>query len=434
MSVEVTGVDKGSPAQRAGIQPGDVLETLNGHEIVDVLDFRFYQNEKRLIAVYLRNGKRRRAKIRKGEYEETGMEFSTYLMDKQHSCRNKCIFCFIDQMPPGMRESLYFKDDDSRLSFLFGNYITLTNISEHEVQRIIEMHISPINISVHTTNPELRVKMMKNRFAGEALSILHRLAAAGIELNCQLVLCPGINDGEELRRSLSDLTAYESVACVACVPVGLTKYREGLEPLRPFTAKEAAEVIDLIDEFGDKMEKERGGRVAYASDEFYLLSGREIPPAAYYGDFLQLENGVGLWALLKSEAQKALEDQEPPKAARHISVATGVSAAALLKEIAKSCEKRWENFRCDVYTIENRFFGPLITVAGLVTGGDLLEQLKGKDLHDGLYIPSVMLRQHEDCFLDDITLRDVKKQLNVPVIPVNNDGYELIAAFAGENI
>ena len=434
MSVMITGVDKGSPAERAGILPGDMLETLNGHEIVDVLDFRFYQNEKKLIACYIRNGKRRRAKIRKGEYEETGMEFSTYLMDKQHSCRNKCIFCFIDQMPPGMRESLYFKDDDSRLSFLFGNYITLTNISEHEVQRIIEMHISPINISVHTTNPELRVKMMKNRFAGESLSVLHRLAAAGIELNCQLVLCPDINDKEELRRSLSDLTAYESVGCIACVPVGLTRYREGLEPLRPFTAKEAADVIDLIDEFGDQMEKTRGERVCYASDEFYLLSGRPIPDAAYYGDFLQLENGVGLWALLKSESLKALEDQEPPKKLRHISVATGVSAAPLLKEIAKRCEERWENFKCDVYTVENRFFGPLITVSGLVTGGDLLQQLKDKELHDALFIPSVMLRQNEDCFLDDITLETVRNELKVPVFPVNNDGYELIAAFAGENL
>ena len=431
MSVEVMGVEKGSPAAKAGIKAGDTLISINGNEIMDVLDYRFYQNETRLVLEIRRAGKMKKLKLKKDEYSECGMEFSTYLMDKQHSCKNKCIFCFIDQMPEGMRESLYFKDDDSRLSFLFGNYITLTNITEHEVERIIKMHISPVNISVHTTNPELRCKMMNNRFAGDALNILYRLSDAGIALNCQLVLVPGINDGNELRRSLTDLTKCESVGCVACVPVGLTKHREGLVQLNSFDKASANEVLDIINEFGDKLYKERGERVCYAADEFYLLAERPIPEAEFYGDFLQLENGVGLWALLKSEAESAISDVKIADFDRNISIVTGELAAPLLREIASNVAFRIQGVSCEVFPIKNNFFGPKITVAGLVTAGDIIDQLKGKCLGEEMLIPRSMLRQGEDCFLDDVTLSELSAELNVKITPVDNDGYDLIDKILG---
>lgn len=433
MSVLIKSVDRGSPAERAGITAGDMLVSINGNEIVDVLDYRFYQNEKRLVLEVLKNGKLKKIKIRKGEYDETGMEFETYLMDKQHSCRNKCIFCFIDQLPDGMRESLYFKDDDSRLSFLFGNYITLTNLSEHEVERIIKMHISPINVSVHTTNPGLRVKMMKNRFAGEKLALLKRFSDAGIALNCQLVLCPGWNDGDELRRSLSDLLKYPTVGCIACVPVGLTKYREGLEKLEPFSKERSAEVIDIIDSFGDECFKTRGERICYAADEFYLKAEREIPEPDFYGDFLQLENGVGLWSLFKSECEQAVEDINQNETERNVSVATGVAAAPLISYAARLCEKKVKGLHVTVHTVINNFFGENITVAGLVTGGDIIEQLSGKPLGSELLIPSVMLRQGEDCFLDDITVPELEEKLAINVKAVSGDGYEFIDALLGND-
>ena len=432
MSVIIKDVVSGSYAQKSGIKPQDLLVSINGEEIADVLDFRFYQNDKKLKIIVLRDGKRKKFKIKKEEFEEIGLEFETYLMDKQQRCRNNCIFCFIDQMHSGMRESLYFKDDDSRLSFLFGNYITLTNINEHEVDRIIKMHISPINISVHTTNPELRCKMMGNRFAGESLDILYRFAKAGIALNCQLVLCPGINDGDELRRSLEDLTSLSSVGCVACVPVGLTKHREGLYPLESYTKETASKVIDIIDEFGDKMEKIRGERICYAADEFYLKAEREIPEASFYGDFLQLENGVGLIALLKSDAKSALEDEEPVSKQRKISLVTGIAAEGVLKEIIDLCKNKWHNLECKIYPIKNNFFGEKITVAGLITAGDIIEQLKGKELGEELLVPSVMLRQGENCFLDDITIEELEEKLSVKIRIVSaDDGYELISALKG---
>ncbi len=430
MSVIVTGVTEGSFAESVGIVAGDELVSINGNDIVDVLDYRFYQNEKRLKLVLLRDGKRIKVKIKKDEFQEIGMEFATYLMDKQHHCKNNCIFCFIDQLPKGMRESLYFKDDDSRLSFLFGNYITLTNLTDHEVERIIKMHISPVNISVHTTNPQLRVEMMKNRFAGEALKVIDKLSQSGISLNFQLVLCPEYNDGDELRRSLSDLLSYKSVSSIACVPVGLTKHRDGLVPLKPFTKETANEVIDIINEFGDICEKDRGERICYPSDEFYLLAEREIPPALYYGDFLQLENGVGLWALLLDECEKALEDATL-NANVNISIATGTLAYPLLKKIADMCKAKWHNFNCNVYAIINNFFGDSITVAGLITGGDIIAQLKDKPLGDTLLIPNSMLRQGEDVFLDDVTLKELEEKLNVKVKTVSNSGYDLIDAICG---
>ena len=357
MSVVISSVTPGSPAEKAGLHGGDTLISINDNEIVDVLDYRFYQDVTRPVLKYIdESGKIKKAKIKKREYEELGLEFETYLMDKQHSCRNKCVFCFIDQLPPGLRESLYFKDDDSRLSFLFGNYITLTNISEHEIERIIKMHISPINVSVHTTNPELRVKMMKNKNAGKVLSIIDRFNAAGIKLNCQLVLCPGYNDGAELERSLKDLCALENAECIAAVPVGVTAYREGLEKLETFNKETAGAVIDIIDRFGDFCQKKYGDRRVYAADEFYILAEREMPGAEYYGDFLQLENGVGMWALMKKEVEDALADTEEISGApRKVSLATGEAAYPLIASVAKLCEEKRAGLKCNVYAIKNEF-------------------------------------------------------------------------------
>ncbi len=433
MSVVIRGVEENSPAGKAGILPGDRLLKIGKSEIMDVLDYRFYQNAARLsVVVEKADGKQKKYRIRKEEYEELGLLFNTYLMDEKRSCKNKCVFCFIDQLPKGLRESLYFKDDDSRLSFLFGNYITLTNITEHEISRIIKMHISPINISVHTTDPELRVRMMTNKNAGSVLSVMDRFNDAGIRMNCQLVLCPGWNDGEQLECSLRDLTALEMVECIAAVPVGLTKCRAGLTELVPFDRQTAENVLDILDRFGDECVRKYGERRVYGADEFYLLSGREIPPASYYGDFLQLENGVGLWALLREDARQSLDGMPPQKATgRTVSIATGVAAAPLMKEIAKNCEEKTDGLSVNVYTIVNHFFGERITVAGLVTATDLLEQLNGKELGEELLIPSVMLRAEGDLFLDSISLEEVSRRLGVPVIPVDNDGESLNQAIIG---
>ncbi len=433
MSVVIRGVEENSPAGKAGILPGDRLLKIGKNEIMDVLDYRFYQNAVRLsVVVEKADGKLKKYRIRKEEYEELGLLFDTYLMDEKRSCKNKCVFCFIDQLPKGLRESLYFKDDDSRLSFLFGNYITLTNITEHEISRIIKMHISPINISVHTTDPELRVRMMTNKNAGSVLSVMDRFNDAGIRMNCQLVLCPGWNDGEQLERSLRDLTALEMVECIAAVPVGLTKCRAGLTELVPFDRQTAENVLDILDRFGDECVRKYGERRVYGADEFYLLSGREIPSASYYGDFLQLENGVGLWALLREDARQSLDEMPPQKATgRTVSIATGVAAAPLMKEIAKNCEEKTDGLSVNVYTIVNHFFGERITVAGLVTATDLLEQLNGKELGEELLIPSVMLRAEGDLFLDSISLEDVSRRLGVPVTPVDNDGESLTQAIIG---
>ncbi len=436
MSVIIDNVEKGSIAFKKGIKSGYTLLTLNGNDIIDMLDYRFYQQNEKITVEFINGkGKIKRKRIKKGEDEELGLEFSSYLMDKKHSCLNKCVFCFIDQLPKGMRESLYFKDDDSRLSFLFGNYITLTNLTEHEIERIIKMHISPINISVHTTNPELRVKMMKNKNSGKVLELLNRFNDAGIKLNCQIVLVPDMNDKAELERSLNDLTALENVESIAVVPVGLTKHRDGLSKLRSFEKSEAANAIDSIDRFGDITLKKYGVRRVYASDEFYLISERKMPSAEYYGEFLQLENGVGLWSLLKSEAMEALNlsDYKIPKK-RKITIATGVDAYPLLSEIVDKAAKKWDNLECKVFKIENEFFGPKITVAGLVTATDIINQLKGMDLGEELLIPAVMLRQERDMFLDSITLDELKEKLNINITPVENDGYELISKIIGEEI
>lgn len=428
MAVTISGVQEGSRAARKGIKAGDVLLCINGHEIGDVLDYRFFILDDRL-QITLQSGKKRRVVTMDGG--ETGMEFDTYLMDRQHTCRNRCVFCFIDQMPPGMRDSLYFKDDDSRLSFLFGNYITLTNLSEREVQRMIDMHISPVNVSVHTTNPALRVKMMGNRFAGESLSLLTRFADAGLSLNCQLVLCPGWNDGEELTRSLTDLSRLlPSLSSVAAVPVGLTKYREGLTPLRLFTKEEAAAVIDEMERFGDRLLQQTGERIVYPSDEFYLIAQRPLPPPAFYGDYPQLENGVGVLALLQEQFLDALDRWDFKPIGGRICIATGTAAAPFLRKLVDEAQKMWHTLHAEVFAVRNEFFGETITVSGLITGRDLIAQLKG-GAFDRLLISDSMLRYEQDCFLDDVTLEQVSAALGVPIIPVPQDGAALLTALMG---
>ncbi len=429
MSVIISNVVKGSYADKKRIKSGDILYTINGNSIEDVLDYRFFIRDKHLVLTFERDGKMKKCVIRKKEEDEIGLEFNTYLMDKQRSCKNKCIFCFIDQMPKGMRETLYFKDDDSRMSFLFGNYITLTNITEHEVDRIIKMHISPINISVHTTNPELRVQMMKNKWAGDSLKILYRLAEAGVKINCQLVLCPGINDGDELKRSIADLTAlYPAVTSVACVPVGLTKFRDGLAHLVGYNKDTATNTLEIIEKMGDDCITKYGERIVFASDEFYIKSGRPLPKSEYYGDYDQLDNGVGLCSLLEDEFNGALEMTEGADYKSNCTIATGVAAAPLLTQFVDKVQEKWHNIECKVVPVVNDYFGHEITVAGLLTATDLINQLKGKNLGDRLLLPSAMFRSEGDVTLDDYSCEDIEQALGVKVVQVSSDGFELLNA------
>lgn len=434
MGITISGIEPNSYAQKAKLAVGDILLTINGQEISDILDYQFYATDRKLVLKLRRpDGREYTAKVKKGEYEELGITAETYLMDKQRSCRNNCVFCFIDQLPKGLRESLYFKDDDTRLSFLFGNYITLTNITQHEIDRIIKMKISPVNVSIHTTNPELRVRMMNNRFAGETLDYFYQLAAAGISMNCQLVLCPGLNDGEELRRSIEDISRlYPAVQSVACVPVGLSKYREGLYPLTPFTKESARAVVELINTYGDKFEQEFGTRLIYPADEFFLKAELPLPDYSYFGEYSQLENGVGMMTLLRHEFMDALDQLEESDKSVSISLATGVAAYDFIRGLIDELGKKWHNLKCQVYPIKNDFLGEHITVSGLVTGNDLIAQLKGKELGDRLLLPSAMLRAEEDLFLDDVTPQEVEQALQVPVTHLPNDGYRLVAALTGQ--
>ncbi len=434
MSVKVIGVSENSYAEKAGVLSNDEVISINGREITDVLDYRFAIQAKKLSITLKRGLENLTVNIRKSsEFSDIGLEFQTYLMDKHHSCRNKCIFCFVDQMPKGMRDTLYFKDDDSRLSFLFGNYITLTNLTEKEADRICEMHISPINISVHTMNPELRVKMMKNKNAGYSLRFIKKFYDAGILMNTQLVLCPGINDGEELRYSLNELSKYSPyINSIAAVPVGLTKYRDNLEQLNTYTKETANKVVDIIDEFNAHYSFFNDGKVlAFASDEFYLLAERDFPDESYYGEYSQLDNGVGMCTLLKSEFLSALDDTQSLDINREITLVTGESAYSLLCELTKKAEEKIHGLKVSVVKITNEFFGTTVTVAGLLTGQDLIAQLKNIDLKDELLIPRVSLRKEGDKFLDDITLEELSRILNVKITPVENDGYKLLENLLG---
>ena len=432
MAVRITSVEPGSPARRARIHKGDTLISINGNAITDVLDYRFYMTDEHLeILLCDENKKLRTAVVDKDEYDDLGLVFETYLMDKQMGCKNKCIFCFVDQTPKGMRQSLYFKDDDTRMSFLFGNYTTLTNLKEDDIRRIIKMHISPINISVHTMNPELRVKMMKNPFAGKALDFVRMLTEGGIKVNTQMVLCPGYNDGAELEYSLSELAKLgENVQSIAVVPVGLTCHREGLEPLRSFTADKAREVVDTLERWGDRFLQQYGARVAYASDEFYLLAGRPFPSYEFYEEFAQLENGVGMMTLMQHDFALALEQEDRTPAPRKVTIATGELAYPMMQDFAQRVVEKFPQVQVQVKKIVNDFFGHTITVAGLVTGQDLLRQLDGVELGDALLIPANMLRHEQDKFLDDVTIEQVREKLG-EVIPVENDGFELLDRILG---
>lgn len=434
--VKIVSVDKNSRAEHAGIQSGDILISINGREICDVLDYRFFLAEKSISLKLERNGSEYEVFIKKQQYDDIGLDFETPLMDKKHSCENKCIFCFIDQLPRGMRKTLYFKDDDSRLSFLHGNYITLTNLHDKDIDRIIEMHISPVNISVHTTNPDLRVKMMHNKRAGEVLSYMKRLADAGILLCGQIVLCKNINDGEELDRSMRDLAElFPAMQSVSIVPAGLTRFREKLYPLEGFTKEDSAAVIDRVDRFAKAFEEKNGSRMFFCSDEFYLKAERTLPDESYYEGYPQIENGVGMITSLMTEFKSELdfldEYLENYKGPRHISVATGVAAYNTIKAMAAELEARVEGLQIDVYKIINFFFGETITVSGLLTGKDILEQLSSKPLGDVLFFPENALRAGGDLFLDDMTPKELSEKLGVAVLPSRNSGEGFICDMLG---
>lgn len=440
--VKICFVEEHSRAAAAGILPGDMLLAINGNEIVDVLDYRFYLAEAQTVLSLLRGDKPLTVTIKKDVYDDIGLAFETPLMDKKRTCRNRCIFCFIDQLPKGLRPSLYFKDDDARLSFLHGNYITLTNLHDKDIDRIIKMHISPVNVSVHTTNPQLRCDMMKNRRAGEVLSYLKRLADAGIRLCGQIVLCRGINDGAELDRSMRDLAALApQMSSVSVVPAGLTRYREGLYPLTPFTPEECRAVIEQVNRFGDRCERELGNRIFCVADEFYLKAALPLPEEHYYGDYEQIENGVGMLRSLMVEFGTELEyladyigENGEKFRPRHVSLATGKAAAPTMRLLAELLEKRLDGLKISVYEIENNFFGPEITVAGLLTGRDMAEQLRDKPLGDALLIPKTTLRAEGDLFLCGMTPAALSDILNTPVIPIASDGAALLAAMLGVEI
>ena len=427
--VKIQSVTPGSPADKAGIKAGDVLVSVGGERVCDVLDYRFYGTDANTEVTLSRGGEEMTFKLRNREYADLGMEFSTYLMDEKKRCTNNCIFCFIDQNPKGMRETVYFKDDDERLSFLQGNYVTLTNMRESDVERIIRMHISPINVSVHTMNPDLRVKMMGNRFAGEKLRFLKMLDEGGIRINAQLVLCRDINDGEELTYSLDELCKLENLESLAAVPCGMTAHREGLPEILPYHKESAADVIRRIEKKAAECLETFDCRKVFASDEFYLTAEKELPPDEAYEGYPQLENGVGMLRLHTVEFEDALADCETEDVSRHLSIATGMLAKSHMEHLASLAMARFPSLRVDVHAIVNHFFGETITVSGLVTGGDLIAQLKGKELGDTLLIPENMLRHEGDLFLDNVSVSDVENALHVTLGVTSRDGEDLFHHF-----
>lgn len=425
----------GSIAEELEVEPGDVLVSVNDHPIEDIFDYHYYTNEEYLTVVIRKpDGEEWELEIEKEYEDDLGIEFENGLMDDYKSCHNKCIFCFIDQMPKGMRDTLYFKDDDSRLSFLQGNYVTLTNMKEHDLDRIIEYKLGPINISVQTMNPELRCKMLNNRFAGEALKKLNRLYESGIPMNGQIVLCKGVNDGAELERSIQELMKYMPVMeSVSVVPVGLSKYRDGLYPLEPFEKEDACEVIDMIEKYQKECYEKYGLHFIHASDEWYLLAERELPVEDNYDGYIQLENGVGMLRLLRDEFAEALSQLQADKVTKeeyHITIATGRLAAPTIQELSEDFSKKFPQAKIQVVPIRNDFFGEMITVSGLLTGQDLIAQLKEKELGEKLLLPCNLLRSGEEVFLDDITLDELKKTLQVPIDIVKSSGQDLVSCLA----
>ena len=420
----------GSIAEELELEPGDELLSVNGQQIEDVFDYHYLINDEYLeILIRKPDQEEWELEIEKDFEEDLGIEFDSSLMDEYRSCRNKCIFCFIDQMPKGMRDTLYFKDDDSRLSFLQGNYVTLTNMSDHDIDRIIRYHLSPINISFQTTNPELRCRMLNNRFAGDIFPKVQRLYEAGIEMNGQIVLCKGINDGEELERSIRDLSKYlPHLRSVSIVPVGLSRYRENLYPLEPFTKEDAQNVLDTVKKWQEQLYPQYGLHFIHCSDEWYILAQQPIPREEEYDGYLQLGNGVGMVRLLENEVLEDLSDRKPDDRKRRISIATGRLAAPFIRENISHIQKLYPGIEVNVYSIRNDFFGETITVSGLVTGQDLKKQLAGRELGECLLIPCNMLRAGENVFLDDVTVEELEAALGVPVEVVDEDGASLVRA------
>lgn len=430
----VSAVTPGSIAEEMEIEPGDVLVSVNGQEPEDVFDYRYLMNEEEVLVVIRKpDGEEWELEIEKECEDDLGMEFENGLMDDYRSCRNKCMFCFIDQLPKGMRDTLYFKDDDSRLSFLQGNYLTLTNMSEHDLEKIIYYKLSPINISFQATNPELRCKMLHNRFAGDVMDKVRRLKEAGIMMNGQIVLCRGVNDGEELDRSIRDLvTLMPELQSVSVVPVGLTRYRDGLYPLEPFTKEDACKVLDLIHSWQEKLLKEYGTHFIHAGDEWYILAERPMPEETTYDGYLQLENGVGMVRLLKEEVDAYLKKLPGDDRKRRVTIATGELAAPYLREHAASIQKKYPGVEVQVITVKNEFFGGKITVAGLITGQDLVNQLRGKDLGEELLLTTNMLKSDEPVFLDDMTVEQLQTALQIKVSIVESSGNDFVNCILNE--
>ena len=426
----ISQVEEESIAWELELEPGDELISINGQKIEDVFDYHYLVNDEELVLLVRKeNGEEWELEVEKDFEEDLGIVFSNSLMDEYRSCSNHCVFCFIDQMPPGMRKTLYFKDDDSRLSFLQGNYVTLTNMSDHDIDRIIHYHLAPINISFHTTNPKLRCEMLHNRFAGEIFPKVQRLYEAGIEMNGQIVLCRGLNDKEELERSIRDLSAYlPHLKSVSVVPVGLSRYRDGLYPLEAFTKKDAEEVIDLIESWQEKLYEEYGTHFIHASDEWYLLAQRPLPEEERYDGYLQLENGVGMLRLLDTEVRESLDRQTGDPRVRSLSFATGRLAYPYIRSYADKIEEKFPGIRIYGYEIRNDFFGEKITVSGLLTGKDLMEQLRGKELGEYLLLPCNLLRSGENVLLDDVTVEELEAYLKIPVKIVGEEGADFVDA------
>ena len=426
----ISQVEEGSIAWELELEPGDELISINGQKIEDVFDYHYLVNDEELVLLVKKeNGEEWELEVEKDFEEDLGIVFANSLMDEYRSCSNHCVFCFIDQMPPGMRKTLYFKDDDSRLSFLQGNYVTLTNMSDHDIDRIIHYHLAPINISFHTTNPKLRCEMLHNRFAGEIFPKVQRLYEAGIEMNGQIVLCRGLNDKEELERSIRDLSAYlPHLKSVSVVPVGLSRYRDGLYPLEAFTKKDAEEVIDLIESWQEKLYEEYGTHFIHASDEWYLLAQRPLPEEERYDGYLQLENGVGMLRLLDTEIRESLDRQTGDPRVRSLSFATGRLAYPYIRSYADKIEEKFPGIRIYGYEIRNDFFGEKITVSGLLTGKDLMEQLRGKELGEYLLLPCNLLRSGENVLLDDVTVEELEAYLKIPVKIVGEEGADFVDA------
>lgn len=429
----IISIDESSPLF-GKVCPGERVCSINGNEIFDVLDYKYYAYDASPEIILERaDGSRYSVTAAKGEGGDLGLDFESYLMDSPRSCANNCVFCFIDQLPPGMRKTMYFKDDDARLSFLLGNYITLTNLSPREIQRIIDLRISPVNVSVHTTNPELRCAMLRNRHAGESLGIMRRFAENGIVMNCQIVCCPGFNDGEELQRSMRDLAEmYPAVNSVSIVPVGLTRFREGLTELQPFTAELAEKTIAEVTAFGDECLSKLGSRIFFCGDELYLLAGQELPPDEFYEQYTQLDNGVGMLRLLETEFSSALRLSERPEREQRFSIATGAGSAEFFEKLLCTAGAKYDTIKGRVYPVYNDFFGRSINVSGLITGQDLISQLQGRELGDRLLISCNMIRRAERDFLDDVTLQQASEALGVPIIPVEQDGFALWDAMCGD--